>query len=284
MTMKRIAFIDHDIANWHANTFARLLAESNRGYKLAAICASRTDNSQEWAARHGVPSVASVTDLAGLADCLMVLAPSNPESHPGLCAEAFRLGLPTYVDKTFAPDPATADEIFRLADAAGVPVQSSSVLRYTEIQEFCSAEHGNRPQFVDIWGGGTNFHEYIIHQVEMAVSLMGPEFLSLETTKLAHITRIDLTFSGGRAASLHVASPAEISFSATVSNPQVTKSFVVDEGRLFVSGLNGILDFFDAGRPLVDRRETLAIMQVLHEVRNQASSQKFQAQNRRETA
>lgn len=60
---------------------------------------------------------------------------------------------------------------------------------------------------------------------------------------------------------------AEISFSATVSNPHVTRSFVVDEGGLFISGLSGILDFFDAGKALVDRRETLAIMNVLQELR-----------------
>ena len=265
--MKRIVFIDHDIANWHANTFARLIKESNRDFQLAGIFANRKDNAAEWAGSHGVPCVDSIADLKDLSDFVMVLAPSNPETHLTLCEEAFRLGKPAYVDKTFAPDLSTAEAIFRLADAADVPVQSSSVLRYTEVQEFCQSAPENRPDFVSTWGGGTDFHEYIIHQVEMAVSLLGPDYESLRAERLAHITRIDLAFSGGRAASIHMAAPSEIAFSATVSNPQSTRTFVVDEGRLFVSGLHAILDFFELGRAVVDRRETLAIMRILDDLR-----------------
>ncbi len=265
--MKTIAFIDHDIANWHANTFARLLAESSNGFRLAGVFANRKDNLQEWAGKHGVPCVDSIAELRGLADFLMVLAPSNPETHLELCREAFRLGKPTYVDKTFAPDLATAQAIFQLADVANIPIQSTSVLRNTEVQEFCLSAPENQPSFVSIWGGGTDFQEYIIHQVEMAVSLLGPDYESLRIERLAHITRIDLTFCGSRAASLHMAAPSEIPFSATVSSPQSTRSFVVDEGRLFVSGLNGILKFFSEGKPTIDRNETLAVMRILDELK-----------------
>jgi len=264
--MKSIAFIDHDIDNWHANTFARLIKESDRDFRLAAIFANRKDNAEEWAARQGVRCVDSIADLKELADFVMVLAPSNPETHLALCEEAFRLGKPTYVDKTFAPDPSTAEAIFELADAANIPVQSASVLRYTEVQEFCQSAPENKPDFVATWGGGADFQEYIIHQVEMVVSLLGPDFEGLRVERLAHITRIDLAFRGNRAASIHMAAPSEIAFSATVSNPQSTRSFVVDEGRLFVSGLNGILDFFEQGCARIDRRETLAIMRILDEL------------------
>lgn len=265
--MKRIVFIDHDIANWHANTFARLIGESDRGFRLGGIFANRKDNAGEWAASHGVPCVDSIADLAGLADYVMVLAPSNPETHLELCREAFQLGKPTYVDKTFAPDAATAEEIFRLADAAGVPVQTASVLRNTAVQEFCASAPGNKPDFVATWGGGTDFHEYIIHQAEMVVSLLGPDYQSLRVERLAHLTRVDLAFGGNRAASMHMVIPCEMSFSATVSNPQKTASFVVDDGRLFIDGTNAILDFFTQGHPLIDRGETLAIMRILDDLR-----------------
>ncbi len=265
--MKSIAFIDHDIANWHANTFARLIGESGRGFRLGGIFATRKDNAGEWAEKHGVPLVDSIADLKDLADFVMILAPSNPETHLELCREAFRFGKPTYVDKTFAPNAATAEEIFRLADEAGVPIQSTSVLRYTAVQEFCSASPENRPDFVSTWGGGTDFHEYIIHQAEMAVSLLGPDYESLRVERLAHLTRVDLAFGGNRAASMHMVAPCEIAFSATVSNTQKTASFVVDDGRLFVDGMSAILDFFTQGRPLIDRGETLAIMRILDDLR-----------------
>lgn len=265
--MKTIAFIDHDIDNWHANTFARLIKESKRDFCLAGIFSERKDNAADWAARHEVPCVDSIADLKNLADFVMVLAPSNPETHLGLCREAFRLGKPTYVDKTFAPDLATAEAIFDLANAAKIPIQSASVLRYTEVQEFCRAAPENKPDFVATWGGGTNFDEYIIHQIELVVSLLGPDYESLSFKRLAHITRIDLAFGGNRAASIHMAAPSEIAFSTTVSNPAKTASFVVDDGRLFVSGLHAILDFFSKGHALIDQRETLAIMRILDEVK-----------------
>jgi hypothetical protein len=266
--MKSIAFIDHDIENWHANTFARLIKESGREFRLAGVFANVKDKAAAWARRQDVPCVDSIADLQGLADCVMILAPSNPEVHLDLCREGFRLGKPTYVDKTFAPDLRTAEEIFSLADQAGIPVESTSVLRYTAVQEFCQADPENRPDFVATWGGGTDFDEYIIHQVEMAVSLLGPEYESLRLERLAHITRIDLAFSGSRAASIHMAAPSEIGFSATVSNPRKTASFTVDEGRLFSSGLDAILDFFEAGRAVIDRRETLAVMRIIDEIKS----------------
>ena len=270
--MKTIAFIDHDIDNWHAKTFARLIKESGRDFRLGGIFANRKDNAGEWAARHEVPCVNSIEDLRGIADFLMVLAPSNPETHLDLCREAFRLGKPTYVDKTFAPDPATALAIFEMADAANVPVQTTSVLRYTEVQDFCLSAPENKPDFVDTWGGGSNFQEYVIHQVEMVVSLLGPDYESLRVKKLAHLTRIDLAFGGNRAASIHMAAPSEIPFLAVASNPRTTKLFTVDEGRLFVSGLNAILDFFSKGHAIIDRKETLAVMRILDELKGISQS------------
>ena len=265
--MKRIVFIDHDIANWHANTFARLIKQCGRGFHLAGIFANRKDNAEEWAARQGVPCVGSIADLKELADFVLVLAPSNPETHMDLCRAAFQLGKPTYVDKTFAPDEAVALAIFEMADAAGVPVQTSSVLRYTEVQDFCHSSPENKPDFVDTWGGGSNFQEYVIHQVEMVVSLLGPDFNGLRVEELAHLTRIDLAFGGRRAASIHMAAPSEIPFLAVTSNPHTTRSFVVDDGRLFVSGLNAILDFFSKGHAIIDREETLAVMRILDELK-----------------
>lgn len=265
--MKNIVFIDHDIENFHAKTFARLIGESGGAFRLAGVCANRQDNLKEWATRFDCPCADDIRRFEGIADYVMVLAPSNPETHPDLCRKAFRLGKPTYVDKTFAADPDAALKIFAMADEAGVAVQSSSVLRYTEVQDFCLSAPENRPDFVATWGGGTDFQEYIIHQVEMAVSLMGAGFESLRTEKLGNIMRVDLGFAGGRAAAIHMAAPSEIAFSATVSNPLSTRTFVVDEGRLFASGMAAILNFFDAGRALVAREETLAIMRILEDLK-----------------
>ncbi|MDW8343539.1 MAG: hypothetical protein RMM51_03505 [Verrucomicrobiae bacterium] len=49
----------------------------------------------------------------------------------------------------------------------------------------------------------------------------------------------------------------------------------VDAGRLFLDTLAGILDFFEAGRPLIDRAETLMIRQILDVAQEARASEGF---------
>jgi hypothetical protein len=56
--------------------------------------------------------------------------------HEFLCDLPLKSGKLVYVDKTFAPDKATAERIFAIADAHGTKCYSSSALRFaTELGE-----------------------------------------------------------------------------------------------------------------------------------------------------
>ena len=261
--MKRIALIDHDIDNFHANKFTSLLAEHDLGFTVSGVWASRRDNLQAWAAARQVVAVDSVADLAPLADYVMVLAPSNPETHPDLCAKAFALGKTTYVDKTFATDGASAQALFALADRHGVAVQTSSVLRYTALQEHCRSRPEFPPVSIHAWASGDHFREYVIHPLEGVVSVMGPEIEAVEVNGIAGAKRIALRFSGGRQAWVHMHEKHQTPFFYVVSDAERTTPVPVDGGTLFLNGLRGILDFFRAGKALVPREETLAILRVL---------------------
>jgi len=264
--MPNIVFIDHDIENYHANTFADLLAEEGSEFRLAGVFANRKDNLTEWAEARQVPAVARVEDLAALADFVMVLAPSNPETHEELCRAAFALGKPTYVDKTFAPDLAAATRIFAEADQCAVPVQTASVLRYTEVQEFCRAG-ARAPKFVATWASGGNFAEYIIHPVEHVISLMGPDIEAIEQSEVSGFTLVKLSFSGGRSAHIHMHVNHGTPFFSVVTDEEETRVVSIDGGNLFRAGLRGILSFFENPQKAIDRRETLAVMRVLDVLR-----------------
>jgi predicted dehydrogenase len=265
--MPNIVFIDHDIDNYHANTFADLLAEGDSGFRLAGVFANRKDNLPAWAEKRGVPAFESVEAMASVADYVMVLAPSNPETHLELCRRAFSLGKPTYVDKTFAPDLATAKQIFCKADQQGVPIQTSSVLRYTEVQDYCRSAATRAPRSINMWASGGDFDEYVIHPIEQVVSLMGPEIHEIAVTEISGYRRIDLGFSGNRSASIHMHVNHNTPFLTVVTNDEETKAIEVNGGRLFASGLNGILAFFRNPTDPIDRQETLAIMKVLEILR-----------------
>ncbi len=266
--MANIVFVDHNINNFHANTFCKLLQERNTGFRVAGAFANCKDTLAEWGRQFGVPVFDTIEALRDLADYVMVLAPSNPETHLELCRKAFALGKPTYIDKTFAPNLAVAEEIFALADHHGIPIQSTSVLRYTEVQEYCRAS-GLQPRFAATWATGGNFDEYIIHPVEMIISIMGHEVEAIGHNRVAGFDFIRLKFSGDREGHIHMhLAPHAVPYFAVVSNEKETRSIEVDRTKLFASGLNGILDFFrDPTANQIDRRETLAIMRILDELK-----------------
>ncbi|HWL52349.1 MAG TPA: hypothetical protein VNQ90_07935 [Chthoniobacteraceae bacterium] len=265
--MKRIAFVDCDIDNFHANTFARLLAEEGEEFTLSAVWAQRRDNLAAWAAARQVTAVETIAELAPLADDVMVLAPSNPETHLALCTEAFALGKTTYVDKTFAPDRPTAQRIFEAADAHGVAVQTSSVLRYTELQAYCQSRPDRPPRAISSWANGGNFNEYVIHPVESVISVMGPEVEAVSSEEVAGMTRITLRFSGDRLATIAMYAGHRTPFFHVVSDAEATAPIAIDGSRMFLNGLRATLDFFRAGKAQIPREETLAILGVLDAVR-----------------
>ncbi len=262
----RIAFVDHDIENFHANVFSRLLTELDTPFRLSAIYANRKDNAKAWAEERSVIAVDQIADLRDLADVMMVLAPSNPETHEALCREAFALGKTTYVDKTFAPDLATARRLFELADAHGIAVQTSSVLRYTEVQAYCAARPESRPQHLSTWASGGKFEEYIIHPLEHVISVMGPEVEGMRRETLAGFERITLLFSGGRAATIQMYVGHGTPFFTVVSDERETAPIAIDGSKIFENGLRGILDFFRDPATAIDRRETLAILELVEKL------------------
>ncbi len=265
--MKRIVFIDYSIDNWHANTFAKLLAQNDTGFVLSGVYAVDQTSLAAWAAERNVPAVSTIAELAPLADYVMVLAPSNPETHLELCREAFALGKPTYVDKTFAPSAEIARQIFALADQCEVAVQSSSVLRYTELQAHCEGRSAFPPQSIDMWGSGGNFNEYLIHPLESVISVMGPEIDTIKAEEVAGFTRITLHFSRNRLATIHMYVGHSTPFFSVVSDAELTRPITIDGSQIFHNGLMAILEFFKAGKAQIPRGETMAIMQALDALR-----------------
>ncbi len=261
-----LVFIDHDIENYHANIFARLLAE-RADFRLAGVYATRKDNLAGWAEKHGVPAMDSIGELGSVADAVMVLAPSNPETHWDLCRQAFTLGKPVYVDKTFATSPTDGLRIFAEADRLSIPIQSSSVLRYTEVQEHCKT-HAEPPRLINTWAPGRDFVEYLIHPVEHVVSVLGFEYREIVCREVAGFRQIEITFADGGVAVIHLCVNHRVRYFSVVSHADETTPVSISGGEgLFRAGLNGILDFFQNPGIAIDRRETLAILEILERIK-----------------
>jgi predicted dehydrogenase len=264
MTTKRIGFVDYRLDNFHANVYLAALRGPlvQRGYKVVGATALEAEPSRRWAEEKQMAYYDSVDALAKDVDFFMILAPSNPEVHLSLCQATFPQGKQTFVDKTFAPDLATAQAIFALADSCGIAIQSTSALRSTNVQGKLR-ELPTSLQSMFITSSGPTFEEYGIHPIELAVSCLGAEVLSvLAMGSVAHPQYV-LRYADGRTAIIDFNSAAEVPYTAELIAQDSCLQVEVDTSNLFVDAAAAILDFFDAGVALIDPRETLVIRQIL---------------------
>ena len=264
MAVKRIGFVDYRLDNYHAEVYLKAIRGplASRGFEVVGATAIDAGVSEAWAAERKLPYFSSVDELNEAVDCFAVLAPSNPELHLGMCELVLPFGKTTFVDKTFAPDELTARAIFSLADACDAPVQTTSALRSTAVQAFVR-ELPTPVQSMTIYSSGTSFEEYGIHPVELAVSCLGHEVEALMRIGPESHPQWLLQFSGDRTATIDFNPEIEIPFSAVVSTQQAHERIEIDGATLFLDAASSILDFFDAGRPLVDRRESLMVRRIL---------------------
>jgi predicted dehydrogenase len=264
--MKRIGYVDFNLENFHANIYLKHLRNElkDRGFDVAGCTAVNESAGREWAARNAAPYFSTPREMASHVDFYMVLAPSNPEMHWELCKSCFPLRKPTYVDKTFAPDVATAKRIFTLADKYGTPIQTTSALRYTGVQAYVKEAGGSaNVRHMVAWGGGRSFEEYAIHPLEMVISCMGPNAQSIMRRGTGDQSQLLVNFDEGRTAVVNVFTNAKTPYAATVTTLSETKFIAVDGARLFLDTASAILDFFETGQPNIPRAESIMVRRIL---------------------
>lgn len=272
---RRIGFVDDDLNNYHANVFLQALRGplKQRGFTLAGCTGLKAPEGRAWAEKNAVRWFDDAAALDNAVDFYMVLAPSTPETHWELCRRVFPFKKPTYVDKTFAPDLATARKIFALADEQGAAMQTSSALRYTNVQD--EVRKLGKVEHMIAWGGGSSFAEYAIHPVELLVSVMGSEVQSLMRRGTAARSQLLINFAGDRTGVVNVFTQSNTPFAASVTTDELTRYVEVDSSKIFVNNLAAILDFFESTKPNIDRRETLAIMSILDAARDPRAQREF---------
>ncbi len=262
---KRIGFVDYNLENFHSNVYLKLLRNElkHRGFVVAGCTGMRPRAGRTWARSNDVPYFPDAAGLNEAVDYFMVLAPSTPETHLELCGQVFPFGKPTYVDKTFAPDLRTAGRIFALADRHRVPMQTTSALRYTEVQDYVEEVGRRQVRHMVTWGGGRSFAEYAIHPLELAISCMGPSVRRMMRRGAGKQSQLLLDFSGGRTAVVNVYTGSSTPYAASVTTTGATRHFQVDSGRIFLNTADAVLDLFESGEPGIDRKESLIIRRIL---------------------
>lgn len=262
--MKTVGFIDYFLNEWHANEYPAMIRDYNQkhGTDYAFTCAwAEIDipggmTTDEWCKNYGVERARSIEELCKKCDFVFVLAPSNPEKHLEYAKRVFACGKSPYIDKTFAPDYATAKAIFDLAKEYGVKFFSTSALRYAdEIKDYNA---NAKSSFTT--GGGSNMEEYIIHQIEMAVKCLGVGAKKVLYTSCEDNEWAEVCYGDGRRAKMMFA-PC-MPFAITVAKDDGKSAYKAINSEFFKGLIADIFHFFETGERSFDPAQTLEVMKI----------------------
>lgn len=262
--MKKIGFVDFYISEWHAENYPAWIEETNKklgtDYKVCYAWAEQYDspydgrNTDKWCEDMGIAKCDTVEELCEKSDVIVILAPSDPDTHLRLAKKVLPFGKLTYIDKTFAPDLDTAKKIFALGEENSALFFSTSALRYaTELKEFENADN------LIITGGGSNFNEYIIHIVEMAVVLLNDELKKAKVETQGpdqRLCRIETV--NGKKATFVFAPGLPHSVLGVLPDGSVSKRDI--QSDFFKGLMEEMLKFFESGILPFDSNQTLQVM------------------------
>jgi hypothetical protein len=272
--MKKIGFIDYYLDEWHANNYPAWIAEVgkklNAGFKIAYAWAELDVpprggiTTGAWCEKYGAERCESIAELCRLSDYIVILSPDNAEKHLGYARETFKhaAGKPVVIDKTFAPTLAEAKEIFDAAEKSGVPVCSSSALRFaSEISTYNGDAAG-----MTTYGEGSSYKTYAVHQVEMIVKCMGSAPRRVMAVQNTLNKTLVIEFDGGRRAVFNQAIGSGAPFSVSIeSGKEICKNAFWSQIKsdFFKNYIGDMLRFFMTGRASVPKEDTLAVIGVI---------------------
>ena len=212
--------------------------------------------------KHGVEIVGSIAELCARVDYVML---ETNDGHPHLeqALEVFKAGKTCYIDKPVGATLGETIAIYELAEKYGIPVFSSSALRFSPrnaelrsgacgsiLGADCYSPHHAEPTHPD-------FGFYGIHGVETLYTLMGAGCESVTRTSSPDGDVVTGLWNDGRIGT----------FRAVVKGPNVYGGTAITEKGAVQAGgyagykvlLDQILEFFKTGVPPVGNAETIEI-------------------------
>lgn len=256
--MRRVGFVDYFLDNWHSANYPAWIAAHERGYGVCGAWAQCDApgglSTDAWCARHAVERYASLENLIADSDALIVLSPNHPEMHEALCELPLTSGKPTYVDKTFAPDRASAQRLFDRAARYGTPMFSSSALRYSPDARESARAARSGIDALQVRGPGAPSN-YSIHQIELIVSLMGTGARRAVSVGSERAPSVAFAYDDGRGSQLsHFAG---VPFGAQWQDREGNAGGFTVERDFWQPFIDELLRFFDTRTPAVNAEQTL---------------------------
>lgn len=263
--MKKIGFVDYYLSEWHANNYPawinEICQEKGDSWQVAYAWAEENISPKDgvdtaaWCRQFGAVASDRLQELCEKSDAIVILAPSDPEKHLPYAETVLQYGKPTYIDKTFAPDLATAKRIMEIAEHYHTPVFSTSALRYADEFSVCPA-----CRQVCTTGGGSDIGEYLIHQVEMVVRLLGVGARKIWAEHVGDQWMFRVFYNDDRCAVMTFGSG--MPFTAYMNDGAGIRRWKQISSNYFRALMAEILAFFENGKLPFPAEETLEAMRI----------------------
>lgn len=245
---------------------ARVVAAFKGGSPDIPSSWTRVDKyAEELRTKWNVELVGDIPALCKKVDAIL-LESNDGRIHLAQARQVIAAGKPLFIDKPIASTLEDAREIVRVARDAGVPLFSSSSLRFAGI--------ATAMKFPDttgafVWGPGPleEHHQldlswYAIHPIELLFTLMGTGCEEVTRVTTANSDEIVGRWKDGRLGSVRTLRPYG-DMGAVVFRPEqvVQSDHSMEDG--YRPLLIELVKFFQTGKPPVAPDETLEIMSFM---------------------
>lgn len=261
--MKTVGFIDYYLDEWHANHYPEWIKQHSNGefqvkYAYAVMDSQRNGalTNKEWSDKYNIELLDSIEELIDKSDAIMVLSPDNCEMHYQLAEQALKTGKCIYIDKTFANDRITAEKLFEIARRCDSPCFSSSALRFSS--EYAKIEKNGIKSMISIGGG--KIDNYIVHQLEPIVMMMGTDIRKVMYVGDGENDAFVIKFADQRTAFVNMLKgKADFCIHFDYSDRNIT---AVANDSYFENFIDALIEFFRTKTAPVSSLETITIMAV----------------------
>ncbi len=264
--MKKIGLIDYFLDEYHAHVgfenIKELNAELGTDYAIVAAYAEKDKedglSTAEFCKKYGIESKGSIAELCAAVDYLIILSPDDNDKKEGYAMEAIKAGKPIFMDKTFTDTYESAVRIFSAADKAGVPLFSSSSLRYaTELQPYKTNSTS-----VLVTGSGVHMEMYAVHYLEIVISCMGVGIDTVRHEQRGEQEWVHVGYRDGRQATMVISMGEYLNFRVFLADSCGKTRDLPISSPIFKLQMAAVLRFFETKEASFDREQTLELMKA----------------------
>jgi predicted dehydrogenase len=220
--------------------------------------------------KHGVKILDAPEAVAENCDLLFIEAVDG-RTHRKYMEQTARYKKPTFVDKPVAVTSADTEAIFRIAEEHGIPLMSSSSLRYSD--SFVAALEPRKGKLVaiDVYGPmqeqptQPGLFWYGIHTVEMIVAAMGVGAKEVRATTNKDCDLVTVEYADGRIAALRGMRTGGSGFGAVLhaeDGAAWVNAYQTKEPP-YASMLKAIMRSLPHGKSDIPKEETIEVVDII---------------------